>query len=439
MKHKQPARRDIPGSSLYTRKYTKFEPLKEAKMKTHKKTIVMISSLTACAATTMGCSTQQTMDSSHSEMHASEPAKVHYIHGPRNDAPIPRPGVKLSRGNFAVVVIDPQNDFLSPDGVTWGVVGESVTENGTVENIDRLFSTAKEVDAQVIVSPHYYYPHDHNWEFEGALETLMHDIKMFHREGPLEVGGLERSGADWLEQYKKYINDGQTVVVGPHKVYGPETNDLALQLRKRGINQIVLAGMSANLCVESHMRDLIEDGFEVVVVSDATAAAKLPGYDGFEAAFVNYRMIASDVWSTDEAVEQIRAAKGNLVNTSGASDIALAGFDPVSFFTGSAPKNGSPMIRSNYDGATYMFADERSKEKFEANPSRYAPQYGGFCAYGVSIGILLPVDITTAQVRNGKLYLNVNSQILEKFNADFEGSVQRANTTWPELFEQHAE
>jgi len=94
-------------------------------------------------------------------------------------------------------------------------------------------------------------------------------------------------------------------VTSPHKVYGPQTNDLVLQLRKTGVTQLILAGMSANLCVESHMRDLIEQGFNVVVVPDATAAAKLPGYDGFEAAFVNYRMIASDVWSTSEAVNLI--------------------------------------------------------------------------------------------------------------------------------------
>ncbi|MEZ6165172.1 MAG: YHS domain-containing (seleno)protein [Phycisphaerales bacterium] len=124
---------------------------------------------------------------------------------------------------------------------------------------------------------------------------------------------------------------------------------------------------------------------------------------------------------------------------SGASDIGLDGFDPVSFFTGNTPKNGSPMIRSSYAGATYLFASEQSKAEFEANPDRFVPQYGGFCAYGVSLGILLPVDITTAQVRNDKLYLNVNSDILAKFNADFKGRVDLANTNWPGLFEAHAE
>jgi nicotinamidase-related amidase/YHS domain-containing protein len=364
---------------------------------------------------------------------------VHYIDGPRPDAPIPRPGVELTRGDYALLVIDPQNDFLSPDGVAWGVVGESVTENGTVDNIERLFKASKDAGAQVFVSPHYYYPHDHDWQFEGALERLMHDIGMFDRQGPLSVDSLEGSGADWLDRYKPYINDGKTIVVSPHKVYGPESNDLTLQLRKAGISKVVVAGMSANLCVESHMRDLIEEGFEVAIVSDATAAAKLPGYDGFEAAFVNYRMIASDVWSTDEAVAKIADARGNLVNVSGASNIGLDGFDPVSFFTGDTPRNGSPMIRAQHAGATYLFATEASRDTFLASPERYVPQYGGYCAFGVSINILLPVDITTAQVRNGKLYLNVNSEILKKFNADFEPSVERANTNWPALFEEHAE
>ena len=132
---------------------------------------------------------------------------------------------------------------------------------------------------------------------------------MFDRKEALVQDGFNGSGADWLDRYKPYINDGKTVVTSPHKVFGPESNDLVLQLRKAGISQVILAGMSANLCVESHMRELLEQGFEVVVVSDATAAAKLPGYDGYEAAFVNYRMMASDVWSTAGAVKNITVLK----------------------------------------------------------------------------------------------------------------------------------
>ncbi len=217
-------------------------------------------------------------------------------------AQLPNPGMEIVEGRTAIVITDPQNDFLSPDGVTWGVVGESVTENNTVENIDRLMRAAKEHDIPLFISPHYYYPTDHGWKFAGALEVLMHDMGMFDRVDPLSLEGFEGSGADWLEQYKKYIKDGKTVVASPHKVYGPETNDLVLQLRKRGIDKVILAGMSANLCTESHMRELMEQGFEVAVVKDATAAAKLPGYDGYESALVNYRFIANAVWSTDEAL-----------------------------------------------------------------------------------------------------------------------------------------
>jgi nicotinamidase-related amidase len=125
---------------------------------------------------------------------------------------------------------------------------------------------------------------------------------MFDRVDPLSLEGFEGSGADWLDRYKPFIKDGETVVTSPHKVYGPETNDLVLQLRKRGVDKVILAGMSANLCTESHMRELLEQGFEVAVVKDATAAAKLPDYDGYQAAVVNFRFMASAVWTTEEAV-----------------------------------------------------------------------------------------------------------------------------------------
>ena len=217
-------------------------------------------------------------------------------------AQLPNPGMEIDTERTAVVVTDPQNDFLSPDGVTWGVVGESVTENNTVENLDRLMRAAKEGGYELFVSPHYYYPTDHGWKFAGALEVLMHNIGMFDRASPLSLDGFEGSGADWLSRYKTYLEDGETIVVSPHKVYGPETNDLVLQLRKRGIDKVILAGMSANLCVEAHMRELLEQGFEVAVVTDATAAAKVPDGNGYASAMTNFRFMANTTWTTDEAV-----------------------------------------------------------------------------------------------------------------------------------------
>jgi len=223
------------------------------------------------------------------------------------NAQLPDPGVELVPNRTALLITDPQNDFLSPKGVTWGVVGKSVTDNNTVENIESLFEAAKTNDIPVFVSPHYYYPTDHGWQFEGALEKLMHNIGMFDRKGALTSEGFEGSGADWLDRYKKYINDGATIVSNPHKVYGPETNDLVLQLRKRGIDKVILGGMSANLCTESHMRELMEQGFEVAVVSDATAAAIVEEGNGYESALVNFRFIANTVWTTQQALQEIES------------------------------------------------------------------------------------------------------------------------------------
>ena len=271
----------------------------------HRKTLTMGTLLGACVAAGIPAGLLMASDDNAPKATPHATDSAHPLGKP--DAPLPKPDVTLTPGRVALVVTDPQNDFLSPEGVTWGVVGENVTRNGTVGHIEQLFATAHATNVPVFISPHYYYPHDHQWQTEGAGEQLMHNIGMFDRPGPLIMRGFDGSGADWLEQFKPYIEHSNTTVVSPHKVYGPESNDLVLQLRKRGIDQVILAGMSANLCTEAHMRELIEQGFEVIVVADATAAAVLPEYDGYEAAYVNFRFIASGVWSTDTAVEQMRA------------------------------------------------------------------------------------------------------------------------------------
>ena len=200
----------------------------------------------------------------------------------------------------AIVITDPQNDFLSPDGVTWGLVGASVEANGTVGHIEQLFKAAKQKGYDVFISPHYYYPTDRGWQFGGTVENMMHEVSKFDRKGALNVDGFTGSGEDWLEQCTPYIEDGKTVIVSPHKGYGPETNDLVLQLRKRGKSKVILAGISANLCTEGHMRELLEQRFEVSVVADATAAAIHPELgNGYESALTNFKFMASAVLTTD--------------------------------------------------------------------------------------------------------------------------------------------
>ena len=212
----------------------------------------------------------------------------------------------IAQSDTAIVITDPQNDFLSPDGVAWGLVGASVEENNTVANLGSLLESAQANGYTVFVSPHYYYPTDKDWQFGGTVEVIMHDINMFDRTGTLTMDGFAGSGADWIDELQPYLEADTTVVTNPHKVYSPASNDLSLQLRKRGFDKVVLGGMSANLCVESHLRQLLEDGFEVAVVKDATAAAQHPDLgDGYAAAVVNFGYLASEVLSTKEAVDRL--------------------------------------------------------------------------------------------------------------------------------------
>jgi len=215
--------------------------------------------------------------------------------------------MKIHKTDTAVVFIDPQNDVLSEKGVNWGAVGASVTENRTVENMARIFEAAKANGYEMFISPHYFYPADSGWIFNGPLEADEFESHSFARRGALDLTNFKNSGADWLERFKPYIEDGKTVVVSPHKVWGPQTNDLTLQLRKRRIGKVLLGGMLANICVESHLRDLLEQGFEVAVVKDATAGPRHPMWgDGYQAAMINYRFLAHAVLSTDAVVDSMR-------------------------------------------------------------------------------------------------------------------------------------
>ena len=212
--------------------------------------------------------------------------------------------MEIDRRDTAVVIIDPQNEVLSETGKAWPLLRESLAENNTIEHIDRLFAAAKQHGFEVFISPHYFYPTDAGWKFNGPLEADEAAAGYFQRRGILNLDGLAGSGADWLPRFKPYIEDGKTVVVAPHKVFGPEANDLVLQLRKRRLARIILGGILANMCVESHMRELIEQGFEVAVVKDATAVPKHPTWSyGYTAALISYAYLAHRVLRTDEVVQ----------------------------------------------------------------------------------------------------------------------------------------
>ncbi|MEW5808245.1 MAG: cysteine hydrolase [Actinomycetota bacterium] len=211
--------------------------------------------------------------------------------------------MNYAAADTAVVVIDPQNDVLSPRGKNWELLRASVTENETVEHLVELLTAAHDGGYGVFVSPHYFYPTDHRWLFNGPLETDELRTDTFARRGPLTLDGFAGSGADWLPALAPFIDHPGTVVASPHKVWGPQTNDLVLQLRKRRVSTVVLCGMLANICVESHLRDLLEQGFEVVVVKDATAGPRHPVFgDGYQAALINYAFLAHELATTNDVV-----------------------------------------------------------------------------------------------------------------------------------------
>lgn len=224
--------------------------------------------------------------------------------GPENPV-LPASTFKWDSSHTAMVVIDPQVDFMSEKGAGWGAFGESVKEQKLVPHLLQLFAATKRAGVTVAISPHYYYPHDHAWKFEAPAESIQHKLHMFDRKGALTLDGFRGSGADFMPEFKEYIEDNKTIIASPHKLYGPQSNDLMFQLRKQGVEKIILVGMASNLCVESHLREFLERGFEVVVVRDAVAGPKLPDGDGYLSALVNFRYTANSVMTTDEVLKHL--------------------------------------------------------------------------------------------------------------------------------------
>ncbi|PRY14101.1 isochorismatase family protein [Kineococcus rhizosphaerae] len=219
--------------------------------------------------------------------------------------------MRFSPDDTAVVVTDPQNDVLRPANPAWALLSGALHDNDTVANLQTLLEGAAGSGYGVFVSPHYNFDADLRWRFGGPIETMMHEEKMFSRSSALSLDGFRGSGADWLENLAPVIEDGKTVVTSPHKIFGPASNDLVLQLRKRGTTRVVLAGMLANLCVESHLRELLEAGFQVAVAADAVAAPRHPDFgDGNTAAQINYRFLTDTVLPTEQVVAALRAGAG---------------------------------------------------------------------------------------------------------------------------------
>ena len=126
------------------------------------------------------------------------------------------------------------------------------------------------------------------------------------------------------------------------------------------------------------------------------------------------------------------AAQAGTVFTD-AEGVAIRGYDPVAYHTDGRPAVGQERFEAEWNGARWRFATAENREAFLAAPERYAPRYGGYCAWAVSRGELAPIDPNAWKIVDGKLYLNYSRKIQRKWEKDIAGNVERADRHWPEL------
>lgn len=110
---------------------------------------------------------------------------------------------------------------------------------------------------------------------------------------------------------------------------------------------------------------------------------------------------------------------------------AIRGYDPVAYFTEGKPVKGNDSLVYEWNNARWHFTSQKNLELFKAAPEQYAPQYGGYCAYGLSNGYKAPTDPNAWTIENGKLYLNYNLQVRTEWNKDREVRIEKANKNWP--------
>jgi YHS domain-containing protein len=111
--------------------------------------------------------------------------------------------------------------------------------------------------------------------------------------------------------------------------------------------------------------------------------------------------------------------------------VILDGYDAVAFFTDNKPVKGTKNFLSQYDGATYYFVSAEHKALFDADPAKYEPQFGAFCAYAVSVGRTAPIDVNTFSIVNGRLVIQHNARALGLWNQNVQGNLKNADKYWP--------
>ncbi|MDB9528770.1 YHS domain-containing (seleno)protein [Oscillatoria sp. CS-180] len=147
---------------------------------------------------------------------------------------------------------------------------------------------------------------------------------------------------------------------------------------------------------------------------------------------------SESVPTNDEAAVTVNDTAAEAATLAGVyveGDIAIAGADPVAYFTESAYVPGSDQFTHEWSGAVWQFASAENRDAFAGDPLKYAPQYGGYCAWAVSQGYTAPVDPEAWKVVDGKLYLNFNQNIQARWARDIPGNIAKADANWPAVVE----
>lgn len=121
------------------------------------------------------------------------------------------------------------------------------------------------------------------------------------------------------------------------------------------------------------------------------------------------------------------------INTIGSPGLAIKGYDPVAYFDQGGPRAGMAKHTLQHAGVQWRFSSAANKAKFEQNPERYMPAYGGYCAYGVAQGYLVKIEPDAWAVRNGKLYLNYSTRVQQTWSKSPDAYINKANVRWPKL------
>ncbi len=115
------------------------------------------------------------------------------------------------------------------------------------------------------------------------------------------------------------------------------------------------------------------------------------------------------------------------------NNLAIEGYDPVAYFTEKRAVKGSSEFRSDFQGSTFQFASAAHRDAFATDPSKYAPQYGGYCAYGMAKGYKASIDPAAFTVVGNKLYLNYSEAVRSQWLLDIPGYIRKADVNWPDV------